>query len=157
MTRIPDVTHFVDGGLISNFPINVFLTQKWNNHDCPPSVSGSTTVARVCLNKHISRSGNLRAMIGTLRSHYSGIFIEKCRLQPNRRQHRRTRYQLAEFQYFRQGKIANCSAGALKRQRVSCSGPMRNPEEEGLESTGGGGWAPEVYKVCPAGNEEDAG
>ena len=149
MARIPDVTHFVDGGLISNFPINVFFNPKVEQprlptfgirlNDSSPSVSKQTY-------KSIGEFAG--AMIGTLRSHYDREFLLK------NADFNRTVGSIdvrginwLNFNISDKEKLELFRRGAEAAARFLL-GPDQKPEEEGLESTGGGGFNWEYYKVC---------
>lgn len=158
VARIPAITHFVDGGLISNFPINVFFNPKVAVPRMPTfgiMLSGSEHAPT---SEYKTLGSFAGAMVSTLRSHYDKEFLLK-NADFNRTIGRIDvgginwlNFNISDkekLELFRRGAEAAArfflgpDADSDKR---SVATP--EPEEEGLESIGpAGGFNWDVYKV----------
>jgi NTE family protein len=144
-TRIPATTHFVDGGMISNFPINVFFNPKVARPRLPTfgiMLGGSDPSPA---EEYKTLGAFAGAMISTLRSHYDKEFLLK-NADFNRTIGRVdvTGINWLNFNISDKEKLELFRRGAEAAARFFL-GPDPKPGEEGLESTGGFNW--EYYKV----------
>ena len=143
--RIPATTHFVDGGMISNFPINVFFNPKVAKPRLPTFgiMLGSSDDEPA--SEYKTLGGFAGAMISTLRSHYDKEFLLK-NADFNRTIGRVDVKGInwLNFNISDKEKLELFKRGAEAAARFFL-GPDPKPGEEGLESTGGFNW--EYYKV----------
>lgn len=148
VARIPAITHFVDGGLISNFPINVFFNPKVAVPRLPTfgiMLSGGDNMPT---SEYKTLGSFAGAMISTLRSHYDKEFLLK-NADFNRTIGRVDVRGInwLNFNISEKEKLELFRRGAEAAARFFL-GPDPKPEEVGLESAGpGGGFNWEVYKV----------
>jgi len=146
-TRIPDITRFVDGGMLSNFPINVFFNPKVAKPRLPTfGIRLDDTDPDATKDQYTTIGGFAGAMIGTLRSHYDREFLIK-NADFNRTVGRIDVRGInwLNFNISDKEKLELFRRGAEAATRFLL-GPDSKPGEEGLESTGGGfNW--EYYKV----------
>ncbi|MBL7780721.1 MAG: patatin-like phospholipase family protein [Saprospiraceae bacterium] len=146
MARIPATTHFVDGGLLSNFPINVFFNPKVAVPRLPTFgimlSSGENTATAV---EYKTLGSFASAMLSTLRAHYDKEFLLK------NADFNRTIGRIdvgginwLNFNISDPEKLELFRRGAEAAARFFM-GPDPKAGEEGLESTGGFNW--DYYKV----------
>lgn len=144
MARIPATTHFVDGGLLSNFPINVFFNPKVAVPRLP--TFGIMLSAENTASVEYKTLGSFTgAMISTLRAHYDKEFLLK------NADFNRTIGRIdvgginwLNFNISDSEKLELFRRGAEAAARFFM-GPDPKAGEEGLESTGGFNW--DYYKV----------
>lgn len=148
LARIPDVTHFVDGGLLSNFPINVFFNPKVSKPRLPTfGIRLNDADPKDPNQQYKTLGGFAGAMVGTLRSHYDREFLLK------NADFNRTVGSIdvrgvnwLNFNITDAEKLDLFKRGADAAARFFL-GPDTAASDEGLESTGGGGFDWEYYKV----------
>lgn len=149
VARIPAITRFVDGGLISNFPINVFFNPKVAKPRLPTfGIRLDSSDPKASKAQYTTLGGFAGAMVSTLRSHYDREFLLK-NADFNRtvgtidvRGVNWLNFNITDkekLDLFRRG----AEAAAL-----FLLGPDQPANEDGLESTAGGGFNWEYYKVC---------
>ncbi len=148
LARIPDVTRFVDGGLLSNFPINVFFNPKIGKPRLPTfGIRLNDSDPDASKTQYKTLGGFAGAMIGTLRSHYDREFLLK------NADFNRTvggidvrGVNWLNFNISDKEKLDLFRRGAEAAARFFL-GPDQAASDDGLESTGGGGFDWEYYKV----------
>jgi NTE family protein len=146
--RIPNIARFVDGGMLSNFPINVFFNPKIAKPRLPTfGIRLDDTDPKTQKDQYDTIGGFAGAMISTLRSHYDKEFLLK-NADFNRTVGRIdvSGINWLNFNISDAEKLKLFRRGAEAAARFFL-GPDPKPGEEGLESTGSGGFDWEYYKV----------
>jgi len=147
-TDIPDITRFVDGGMLSNFPINVFFNPKLAKPRLPTFGIRLNSDPNQTKQQYTTLGGFAGAMISTLRSHYDKEFLLK------NADFNRTVGSIdvsgvnwLNFNISDQEKLDLFRRGAEAAARFFL-GPDVPPNEAGLESAAFGGFDWEFYKEC---------
>ena len=149
VAHIPSITRFVDGGLISNFPINVFFNPKVAKPRLPTfGIRLDDSDPKASKVQYSTLGGFAGAMVSTLRSHYDREFLLK-NADFNRTVGTIDVYGVnwLNFNLSDKEKLDLFRRGAEAAARFFL-GPDQPASDDGLESTGGGGFNWEYYKVC---------
>ena len=149
VAHIPDITRFVDGGLISNFPINVFFNPKVAKPRLPTfGIRLDSSDPNASKQQYSTLGGFAGAMISTLRSHYDREFLLKnadFNRTVGRIDVRGVNW--LNFNISDKEKLELFKRGAEAAARFLL-GPDKPANDDGLESVGEGGFNWEYYKVC---------
>lgn len=146
-TAIPEITRFVDGGMLSNFPINVFFNPKVAKPRLPTfGIRLNDSDPNETKQQYTTLGGFAGAMISTLRSHYDKEFLLK------NADFNRTVGSIdvhgvnwLNFNLTDQEKLDLFRRGA-EAAAIFFLGPDVPPSDDGLESTAVGGFDWENYK-----------